>query len=150
GTGGSKGSGGSQGGAGGSGGSPGGAGGMGGAPVFVPPDCGASPPPWPSSAPALSTTQWTSVAPIPNYYGNGIDIDACNPAIISTAGGSYPASGGDGKTHGVWRSTDGGATWAQLKNLDSPARVRVDPRNSKHLYVVDGVNGGTQGFWRSV
>jgi hypothetical protein len=119
--------------------------------VFVPPECGADAgAPWPSTAPALTPGVWKDIGPIPNYYGNGIVFDACNPAILYTAGGNYAAAGGPGDKHGVFRSTDAGTTWEQLVNLDSSARVRVDPRNSLHLYVVDGVNGKTNGFWRSL
>lgn len=35
-------------------------------------------------------------------------------------------------------------------NLDSPGRIRLDPRNPQRLYVIDGVNGSTNGFWRSL
>jgi len=130
----------------------GGSSGSGGSTVFVPPECHGADAgdAFPSTAPKLTPGVWTNLVPMPFYYGNGIVFDPCNRAILYSAGGNYPASGGPGDKHGVFRSTDAGTTWTQLVDLDSPARVRVDPRNSLHLYVVDGVNGKTNGFWRSL
>jgi photosystem II stability/assembly factor-like uncharacterized protein len=84
------------------------------------------------------------ISPTDNYYANGIVFQRCNPAILYSAGGPHP-----GTDHGVYRSTDAGANWLRLVQLDSPARVRVDPEDPNNLYVIDGVNGGTHGFWRS-
>jgi photosystem II stability/assembly factor-like uncharacterized protein len=89
------------------------------------------------------------IGAIPFYYANGIVFEACNPAVLYSAGGNYPASGGPGDKHGVFRSTDAGSTWTQLVSLDSSARVRVNPKDPNDLYVIDGVNGSTHGFWRS-
>jgi hypothetical protein len=60
---------------------------------------------------------------------------------------------------GVYKSTDAGGSWrwvARLPNnpggsdhIDNPIRVRVDPKNPDHLYVADGVRGGSGGFWVS-
>jgi hypothetical protein len=33
--------------------------------------------------------------------------------------------------------------------IDSPIHVEVDPSNSQHLYVTQGVRGTTLGFWIS-
>jgi len=59
-------------------------------------------------------------------------------------------------TLGVWKSTDRGSTWKMLPNPakagasgDSPIRLRVDPKDSKHLYLTIGVRGGAMGFWVS-
>jgi len=117
---------------------------------YVPPDCGsANPPVWPSNAPALQKGTWTSIAPIPNFYSNGLVFNPCDPAVLYTVGGNYPAAGGPGDNLGVFRSTDAGATWKNVNPIDSGARPRIDKRNPRHLYVIDGVNGKTQGFWRS-
>lgn len=124
--------------------------GAGGSTPYVPPDCGsAGAAPWPSNAPALKTGTWTDIAPIPNFYSNGLVFNACDPAVLYTVGGNYPASGGPGDTLGVFRSTDAGTTWKKVNSIDSGARPRIDPRDPRHLYVIDGVNGSTQGFWRS-
>ncbi|HYJ08492.1 MAG TPA: hypothetical protein VEX18_05770 [Polyangiaceae bacterium] len=72
-------------------------------------------------------------------------VDRCNASVLYSVGGTYPSD----SQHGVFRSEDGGATWKQLVKLDSPGRIRVDSRDSKNMYVVDGVNGGTMGFWRT-
>jgi hypothetical protein len=62
---------------------------------------------------------------------------------------------------GLWKTTDGGSTWALLGNpkdtpsntattyLDSPIAIKVDPKDSNHLYATQGVRGVTQGFWVS-
>jgi hypothetical protein len=65
-------------------------------------------------------------------------------------------------TLGIWKTTDGGSTWARLGTppsspnythnvdyIDSPIRVLVDPNDSKHLYATQGVRGQTLGFWVS-
>jgi len=59
-------------------------------------------------------------------------------------------------TLGVWKSTDRGSTWKLLSDPakvgaagDSPLRLRVDPKDSKHLYLTIGVRGGAMGFWVS-
>jgi photosystem II stability/assembly factor-like uncharacterized protein len=117
---------------------------------FVQPSCAVDPSaPFPSTAPALTPGVWTDIAPIPTFYSNAIVFDPCNPATLYTVGGNYAASGGPGDVHGVFRSTDAGAHWQQLVNLDSPGRFRLDPANPNRMYAVDGVNGGTWGFWRS-
>ena len=33
--------------------------------------------------------------------------------------------------------------------VDEPIRVRIDPKNTQHIYVGDGVRGSTMGFWVS-
>jgi hypothetical protein len=63
---------------------------------------------------------------------------------------------------GMWKSTDGGATWKSLGTpppaptyaatvgyLDSPGTIRVDPHDANHLYATQGVRGSTLGFWES-
>jgi hypothetical protein len=63
---------------------------------------------------------------------------------------------------GLWKTTDAGASWAQVgdtsfnysggnttKLIDSPIDVRVDPDDSNHLYLTQGVRGSTLGFWVS-
>jgi photosystem II stability/assembly factor-like uncharacterized protein len=71
-------------------------------------------------------------------------FDPCNPATIYLTVSSFNVPNG-----GFYRSVDAGASWTRLGNLDEPLRVRVDPRDSKHLYVGDGVRGATLGFYVS-
>jgi photosystem II stability/assembly factor-like uncharacterized protein len=129
-------------------------GGSGGAPpVFdagPPPACDAG---WPSGAPALMPGQWTQINPkgpvfsghMEDVFSQGMAFDPCNPATIYLCTSSFNAS-----TGGLWRTVDAGANWTKIGKLDEPVRVRVDPRNSLHLYVGDGVRGATLGFWVSM
>jgi photosystem II stability/assembly factor-like uncharacterized protein len=126
-----------------------GAGGGGGGGSVVLPTCDRPIPPLPDDAPALDVGTLTNIGPIESYYANGIVFDPCDPATMYSAGGNYPSSGGAGDQTGVFRTRNAGATWEKVMDLDSPARVRIDPKNPQRLYVVDGVNGGTMGFWRS-
>lgn len=107
--------------------------------------CATDSAPRPADAPKLTVGAWTRIDASPSYLANGITIDPCNTSVLYTAGGTYPSA----NQHGVWRSTNGGASWTMLVSLDSPARVKVDPKDSKNMYVVDGVNGMTQGLWRT-
>ena len=126
--------------------------GSGGTPVFDAgplPACDAG---WPATAPALVPGVWTPINPVgPVFSGRmedvftqGMALDPCNPATIYLCTSSFNAPSG-----GLWRSTNAGATWVKIGNLDEPVRVRVDPRDSRHLYVGDGVRGATLGFWVS-
>jgi len=109
-------------------------------PIVCAPDAGR-----PSDAPKLESGVWKQIDASPKYWANGIVVDRCNASVLYSVGGTYPSD----SQHGVFRSEDGGATWKQLVKLDSPGRIRVDSRDSKNMYVVDGVNGGTMGFWRT-
>jgi len=87
-----------------------------------------------------------------NSYGIvQFDIDPGDPRTIYTAVDQL----------GLWKTTDGGSTWVRLGKpndpitdtathyLDSPVAIKVDPKDSKHLYVSQGVRGATMGFWVS-
>jgi photosystem II stability/assembly factor-like uncharacterized protein len=97
----------------------------------------------------LDTETWTNIAPIPNFYSNGLAFNPCNPAVLYTVGGNYPASGGSGDDTGLYRSTNAGKSWGKVLEIDSGSRPQVDPKDPAHVYVIDCVNGHTQGFWRS-
>jgi hypothetical protein len=52
----------------------------------------------------------------------------------------------------MWRSTDGGATWALLGDLPepvSPGVMEIDPGDPDRMYTVGGVRGSSLGFWVS-
>jgi hypothetical protein len=117
-----------------------------------------------ADAPNLPLGQWVNIGPSDVPFGDktlvtftqGIAIDPCDPSTLYlTVNGFDPA----GSKAGLYKSTNGGASWrrvgrvmashTQADHIDEPIRVRVDPRDSQHLYIVDGVRGDTQGFWVS-
>lgn len=137
-------------GAGASGAGPGSAGAGGGLPSSVKCD-----EPWPSNAPTLKEDSWTAInppalkftgEPQSGPFTQGMAIDPCNTSTLYLCIDSfnYQTDGG-----GVYKSIDAGATWKRVGQLEEPLRVRVDPKNPNHLFAVDGVRGGTQGFWIS-
>jgi hypothetical protein len=80
------------------------------------------------------------------YPCTDLQFDPSNPSTLL----AYFGDGG-----GIWKSTDAGATWttAPTGNLPMPnslGRLLVDPKDSKHLYVVGSVTQTpAQGFWVS-
>jgi hypothetical protein len=108
--------------------------------------------------PALVTDHWTEITPPIPYQ-----LDAAHAGIISFAiDPSAPDTlyvGIEGP--GLIRSTDRGATWTALGAsdadpyddtstfLDLPISIAVDPADSSHLYVTEGVRGAGNGFWVS-
>ena len=118
----------------------------------------------PAGKPTLTAGRWVDITPpnIPkgkpdNLIAQGLTMDPCNSAVLywgSTPFDEEPYSG-------LYRSTNGGGTWTRLGNrkiepeqdrtayLDMPLRIRVDPKNPRHLYAGDGVRGATLGFWIS-
>jgi hypothetical protein len=74
-----------------------------------------------------------------SYGANDIQFDPANPCVL------YAAF----DMRGLFKSTSGGSRWTPIGALDSPLQLRLDPRDSKHLYAVQGVRGTTQGFWIS-
>ncbi|HEV8244636.1 MAG TPA: hypothetical protein VGP93_02620, partial [Polyangiaceae bacterium] len=125
----------------------------GGSAPFVPPACDAGSFELPANAPELTPGIWTPINPQGLVFGTGdalftqgMALDPCNPATLYLCAVAANISG---KPIGVYRSVDAGSTWTELGAFDSPIRVRVDPRDPLHLYVVDGVQGGTKGFWVS-
>ncbi|HEV8248159.1 MAG TPA: hypothetical protein VGP93_20430, partial [Polyangiaceae bacterium] len=95
----------------------GGSAGSSGSMPYVPPTCDDAPT-WPSDAPVLDTETWTNIAPIPNFYSNGLAFNPCNPAVLYTVGGNYPASGGSGDDTGLYRSTNAGKSWGKVLEID--------------------------------
>ena len=133
----------------------GGAGGMGGT-AMVGTDAGAvsskcttpKGPGLPAGAPALTPGTWKDISPPGWPFGaaftQGITVDPCNPAVIYLSTSSF-----DPSQAGLFKTIDAGATWTKLGKLDEPIRIRIDPKNTQHLYAGDGVRGGTEGFWIS-
>jgi hypothetical protein len=116
----------------------------------------------PADAPAFGAGTWTDISPpgVPfNDDGTialGLAVDRCNPATLYTTVTAYDPIADKG---GVYKSTNAGASWNQVAtvapnftgsdHLDNPIRIRIDPKDPQHLYVADGVRGGTTGFWVS-
>jgi hypothetical protein len=108
-------------------------------------------------APVLVPGIWSDITP-PGAVANEtfgtpvIELDPTDAAVL------YVCS----DERGLWKSADAGSSWRRLGDpsrasqgrtvyyLDSPIRVRVDPRNPKRLLATQGVRGNTQGFWVSL
>ncbi len=82
-----------------------------------------------------------------SVFTQGMALDPCNPSTIYVTVGGFNTSTFAAVPGGLYRSTDGGSTWTTLGNFQSPINIRVDPRDSKHMYLCDGVRGSTNGFW---
>jgi hypothetical protein len=117
----------------------------------------------PATAPKLTSGEWTDITPASHvaYKGTnesmiaqGIALDPCQPTTLYWCTTPFDPSKG-----GLFKSTDAGGTWKRIgrvtpdntgaDQLDEPLHVRIDPKDSQHLYVGDGVRGGTTGFWVS-
>lgn len=138
-------------------------GGNGGSGAGAPQDCSQPPTPGlPADAPALEVGKWVDITPAglpvtgPEHTAQGMAIDRCNPATLYFC---VVREGG-----GVYKSTNAGGTWTKLGGdnpdvewdddgkvtaLTFPIHLRVDPADSLHLFAGDGVEGSTNGWWRS-
>jgi photosystem II stability/assembly factor-like uncharacterized protein len=118
-----------------------------------------APPGLPADAPTLEVGVWTDISPVGPPFGDdtftqGLAIDPCNPAIIYVAVSAFEV-----EPAGLFKTTNAGTTWTRVAHvqtdqkgvdhIDEPIRVRIDPEDPLHLYVVDGVRGATMGFWES-
>jgi hypothetical protein len=82
-------------------------------------------------------------------------MDPNNAAILYVG---VEAMTGPSPNTGIWKTEDGGSTWevfgvaddndydCRNTKLTIPINIRVDPLDQKHMYVTQGVRGGT-GFW---
>lgn len=75
-----------------------------------------------------------------NYFGGTIGAVAVaesNPDIVYVGGGETHIRGNTSHGDGLWKTTDGGKTWALmgLKETRHIARVRVHPTNPDIVYV---------------
>lgn len=104
------------------------------------------------AAPDLKPGVWTNITPpeahvkeADHVFCQGMAIDPSNPSTLYLCVCGYDVS----KNVGLYKSTDAGSTWKKVGPLDEPIHVVVNPKDSKHLYAVDGVRGNTMGFWIS-
>lgn len=104
-----------------------------------------------SAAPPLAPGEWKNITPpdVVMTSGNhvfcqGMAIDRAHPSTLYLCVCAYDVSKG-----GLYKTTDGGSTWAKAGQLDEPIHIVIDPKDSEHLYCVDGVRGSTPGFWTS-
>jgi photosystem II stability/assembly factor-like uncharacterized protein len=93
-----------------------------------------------------------------NAFAQGIAMDPTDPSTLYLCVNGFEI---DATGSGLYKTTDGGSTWARIGRLttplfqgastmmDQPLRIRVDPKNPKHLYCGDGVRGSAGGFWVS-
>lgn len=74
------------------------------------------------------------------YFGGtigSIAVQESNPDVVWVGGGETPIRGNVSYGDGVWKSTDGGKTWAYmgLKETQHISRIRIDPSNPDVVYV---------------
>jgi hypothetical protein len=103
------------------------------------------------AAPDLTAGVWKKITPPDvvmtpenHVFCQGMAIDPAHPSTLYLCVCAYDVAKG-----GLYKTTDGGSTWAKVGQLDEPIHVVIDPKDSNHLYCVDGVRGATQGFWTS-
>jgi hypothetical protein len=101
--------------------------------------------------PALTGGVWKNITPggvtmtADNHvFCQGATLDPTHPYTIYLCVCAYDVTKG-----GLFKTTDGGSTWAKIGKLDEPLHVAIDRGDSNHLYCVDGVRGATTGFWVS-
>ncbi len=101
--------------------------------------------------PALTGGVWKNITPVGvtmtadnHVFCQGVTLDPVHPYTMYLCVCAYDETKG-----GLFKTTDGGSTWAKIGKLDEPLHLAIDPRDSKHLYCVDGVRGATTGFWVS-
>jgi photosystem II stability/assembly factor-like uncharacterized protein len=66
-----------------------------------------------------------------------IAVSETNPDIVYVGGGEYPIRGNTSHGDGVYKSTDGGKTWAYLGLVETRhiAKIRLHPKNPDIVYV---------------
>lgn len=118
------------------------------------------PPGGPPGAVGVVGAQWISIGPAPlridanqNYQGSGPCSGLVADIAIDPAGATdrviYIAAAGGG----IWKSTDGGATWVAKTNAlagEVIHAVALDPGDSSIVYAGTGFFGGSVGLFKSI
>lgn len=101
-------------------------------------------------------TTWTPVFDGEGAYSIGcITLDPANPETVWVGTGENVSGRHVGYGDGVYRSLNGGTTWTNmgLKNSEHIARILVDPRDSRVVYVASEgplwSAGGERGLYKS-
>ena len=93
-----------------------------------------------------------------NTGGKDVDVDPANPNIVYATlweqrQGPWENGAWNGTNGGIFKSTDGGTTWTQLKDglPDGVvnAELAIAPTNPRRLYVTLEAGGGGTGVYRS-
>src|SRR5512135_3188833 len=80
-------------------------------------------------------------APVSDRYFGGtigaVAVSESNPDIVYVGGGEFPIRGNVSHGDGVYKSMDGGKTWAYMGLVETRqiAKIRVHPRNPDIVYV---------------
>src|SRR6478735_7780617 len=110
------------------------------------------------STPARTTSAAASPTSWPNNYPQAIGSLARGSDGTLWAGTGEANASGGGITYvgdGVYKSTDGGATWTNvgLANAGMIGRIAVDPTNPQHVLVAAAGSiystGGDRGLYRT-
>ncbi|HVL11434.1 MAG TPA: hypothetical protein VM529_02645, partial [Gemmata sp.] len=101
-------------------------------------------------------TTWTPVFDNEGSYSIGcVVMDPKNPNVIWVGTGENNSQRSVAYGDGVYKSTDGGKTWANvgLKNSEHIAKVLIDPRDSDVVYVAAQgplwKEGGDRGLYKT-
>lgn len=103
---------------------------------------------WKSSNGGRTWVQLTDLA-IPNIAVNSLAIDPASPQTLYAGTGEGYFNGDGVRGAGIFKTTDGGASWSRLSATATPDfyyvnDVLVSPRNSNRLYAATRT-----GVWRS-
>lgn len=73
----------------------------------------------------------------PSYSTGCVTIDPKNPDVVWVGTGENVSGRHVGYGDGVYKSLNGGRTWANmgLKNSEHISKILIDPRDSNHIYV---------------
>jgi len=98
----------------------------------------------PSTAPPFAPDVWTDITPPAPGFGStfGCVASAFDPNHRSTLYCTV-------NSVGLYKSTDWGTNWSLIGSFTNPVAVSVDPADSNHIIVLQGVAVSGNGFWVS-